>query len=154
MRFVIPAGRTAARIVRIARIASFAGIALFLGCSSRTPEQDLLRKTEPVGSWLAALQMTGEKWLANGVPHAFVRTTVEAAQKELAQADQEAKKSSARPEVRDHLRRIIAAGRSEGERLRHAAAAGDRRAGPPVIQRLAALHADYAALRKAEEPAR
>lgn len=154
MRFVFPAGRTAARIARIARGASLAGLVLLLACPSRSPEQELFRKAEPVGSWLAALQMTGEKWLANSVPRSFVRTSVAAAQDELEKADQEARKSSARPEVRDSLRRLIAAGEAAGKQLRRAAAAGDRGAVPPVVQRLAALHADYAALRKSVEPAR
>jgi hypothetical protein len=123
--------------------------ALLVSCGHQTPEQELIQKVEPVGSWLAALQMTGEKWTANGVPKAFVRTSVEAARGPFADAAQAAAESSARPAVRDPLRRLIAAGAAESDRLQRAAAADDRKAAGPVISRLAALHSSFSALQKA-----
>jgi hypothetical protein len=141
-------------MARMARIVWIIAIfTLFVSCGHQTPEQELIQKVEPVGSWLAALQMTGEKWAANSVPKAFVRTSVEAARGPFADAAQAAAESSARPAVRDPLRRLIAEGAAESDRLRRAAAADDRKAAGPVIARLAALHASFSLLQKAGQKA-
>jgi hypothetical protein len=49
------------------------------------------------------------------------------------------------------MEQIIAGGESEADRLRRAVAAEDRRAAAPSVQRLAALHARFEALRKSIE---
>ena len=126
-------------------------VASLLSCQHQTPEQELLQKVEPMGSWLAALQMTGEKWTANSVPAAFVRTTAEAARGPFEQAARDAAESKARPAVRDPLRKLISDGEAESDRLRRSAAAEDRGAAAPVIRRLAALRASFAALKAACE---
>jgi hypothetical protein len=135
-------------------MAATAVAAVLLSCQQQSPEQELIQKVEPVGSWLAALQMTGEKWTANSVPDAFVRTTVEAAQGPFAKAARDAAESTARAAVRDPLRQLISAGEAASDRLRRAAAASDRGAAAPVIRRLAELGASFAALKKscAEPP--
>lgn len=102
-----------------------------------------------MGSWLAALQMTGEKWTANSVPSRFVKASVEAACGSFADAAREAAQSSARPAVRDPLRRLIAESRAASDLLRRAAAAQDRASALPVVQRLAALRARFTALAQA-----
>lgn len=135
-------------------IAAIAAAAvLFLSCQQQTPEQELIRKTDAVGPWLAALQMAGEKWTVNSVPATFVHTSVDAAQKAFTKAARETGRSDARTDLRDHLGRLIAGGQAESARLRRAVAAQDRRAAVPAIRGLAALHADFEALSKAfEEP--
>lgn len=147
-----PTGRPVTAVV-MAAVAVAA--ALSVSCQKQNPEQDLLQKVEPVGSWLAALRMTGEKWTANGVPAAFVRTTAEAARGPLEQAAQDDEDSKARPAVRDPLRQLISESRTAGDRLRRAAESDDRKAAQPVLQELAALQARFAEIRKAgEEPSR
>jgi hypothetical protein len=148
----MPAGRPVTAVL-MAAVAVAA--ALFVSCQKQNPEQDLLQKVEPVGSWLAALRMTGEKWTANSVPAAFVRTTAEAARGPLEQAAQDDADSKARPAVRDPLRQLISEGRAAGDRLRRAADSDDRKAAQPVVQELAALQARFAEIRKTcEEPSR
>jgi hypothetical protein len=129
-------------------MAAVAVAAALLSCQKKNPEQELIQKVEPVGSWLAALQMTGEKWTANSVPDAFVRTTVEAARGPFEQAAQDTAESTARSAVRDPLRKLISDGEAESDRLRRDAAAQDRGAAAPVIRRLAALRVSFAALKK------
>jgi hypothetical protein len=141
----MPMGRPVTAVL----MAAVAVAAALLGaCGKQTPEQDLLQKVEPVASWLATLQMTGEKWTANSVPATFVRTTAEAAGDAFEQAAQDGRDSQARPALRDPLRALISESRSAGDRLRSAAEADDPRAAPPVLRDLAALQARFAALRK------
>lgn len=108
-------------------------------------------KVGPVGSWLAALQMTAEKWTANSVPDSFVTNTVDAAQGPFKNAAQDVAKSEARTEVRERLRGLIAGGLAESDHLRHAAQSEDRRTAVPIARKLAALHADFKALEKSCE---
>lgn len=58
------------------------GIVLLLlaaACSKQTADE--------ASSWIATLQFTGEKWLANSVPTSFVRATIESADKALEKND-------------------------------------------------------------------
>jgi hypothetical protein len=133
------------------RIATVA-IAFFLvSCQHKAPEQELAQKTEAVGSWLSSLEMTGEKWAVNSVPRTFVRTSADAALSAFQKADQAARESDARPEVRDGIRQVIAEGEAEGKRLRQAAEANDRAAALPAAGRLKVLKARFDALKKACE---
>jgi len=123
-----PAGRRCGAILIAA--------ALLAACQRPSPEQELLDKADPAGSWIATLQMTGEKWLANSVPLSFVKTTCKAADEDLGQTAQETPKSKARPEVRDPLRELISQTRAAGQSLRRAAVANDR---PEVARQVALL---------------
>jgi hypothetical protein len=119
-----------------------------LSCQKQTPEQELAQKMEAVGSWLATLQMAGEKWSVNSVPGAFVRTSAEAAASAFDKAEQAAAESAAGPEAREGFRQVIAAGKMESDRLRRAVEAKDRSAALPIAGRLKGLHARFDALRE------
>jgi hypothetical protein len=127
-------------------LAVLAAVAL-LACQQKPPEEELLKKLEPVGSWLATLQMLGQKWNANSVPTSFVKTTLSAAGKEFEKAAEETAKSKARPAVRDPLRQLVAEAQAASADLRHAVEAADRPGVARQVGRLAALHQRFEALR-------
>ena len=128
-------------------------LAALLACQHQTPDQELLDKADAAGSWIATLQMAGEKWLANSVPTSFVKTTCEAADEDLDQAAGEAEKSQAGPAVRDPLRQLISQARAAGKGLRRAAVANDRPGAAQEVRRLAALRSGFAALKQRQEGA-
>lgn len=134
------------RRVWIAGLALLA--ALLFACQHKQPEEELLKKIEPVGSWLASLQMAGEKWLANSVPSAFLKNTVAAARKELDSAAEEIAKSPARPEVRDPLRRLVTEATAANTGLERAVEINDRKGVARHTGRLAELHATFEALQE------
>ncbi|HEX3552124.1 MAG TPA: hypothetical protein VIA62_02720 [Thermoanaerobaculia bacterium] len=122
--------------------------ALLAACQHKSPEQELLDKADAVGSWIATLQMAGEKWLANSVPKSFVKSTCKEADRDLDQATGETAKSQARPEVRDPLRQLISQTRAAGASLRRAVATNDRPGAAREAGRLAALGRQLAAWKK------
>src|SRR6185295_7347277 len=109
------------------KMAAALAAAALLACQPKPPEEDLLKKVEPVGSWLASLEMAGQKWGANSVPTSFVRSMASVAGKQLEKAVQETARSKARPEVRLPLQRVIAEAGAANAGLRQAVAANDRR---------------------------
>ena len=135
----------------LASLAAALTAAMLLACQAKSPEEDLMKKVEPVGSWLASLEMTGQKWVTNSVPTSFVRNITAAARKELDKAAEEAGRSTARPALRDPLRKILAEATAANAGLRQAVAANDRHQLVQEVARLAGLHARFEALRKAEE---
>jgi hypothetical protein len=139
-----PAGRRCRAILVAA--------ALFASCRHKSPEQELLDKADPAGSWIATLQMAGEKWGANSVPASFVKTTCEAADEDLDQAGQETAKSKARPEVRDPLHQLISLTRVADANLYQAVAANDRPEAARQAGRLAALRQRFEAWKKSVSP--
>jgi hypothetical protein len=122
---------------------------VLFACQKQSPEQKLLKSSEPVVSWLATLRMTGEKWAANSAPSRFVRSTAQAADDSFEQAERDAERSKANPALREPFHRLFADSRSACDELRRAAVANDRAAALPIAQRLASLQAELAALRKA-----
>src|SRR6185436_10386139 len=120
-----------------------------LACQSEPPEKALWKKVQPVGSWLATLEMLGQKWEANSVPASFVRTTTSSAGDAFSTAAEEAAKSPARPEVRDPLRQLVAEAGAASDGLWHAVEANDRQAVAREVGRLAGLEARFEALQKA-----
>ena len=141
-----PAGR------RLRAVFAAALLAFLIACGHESPEQELLDQAAPVGSWIATLQMAGEKWIANSVPTSFVKTTWKAADEDLDQAAQEAAKSKARPAVRDPLRRLISQTQSSGLSLRQAAEANDRPEVARQTVRLAALRKQLADWKQSAGP--
>ncbi|HEV7505173.1 MAG TPA: hypothetical protein VGS07_09695 [Thermoanaerobaculia bacterium] len=139
-----PAGRHCGAI--------FVAAALLASCQHQTPEQELLDKADPAGSWISTLQMAGEKWLANSIPTSFVKTTCQAADDDLRDAAEQAANSKARPDMRDPLRRMISQAQVAGKSLRQAVTANDR---PEVARqdaRLAALRKQFEAWKKSVSP--
>lgn len=123
---------------------------LLIGCQAKSPEEQLLKAVQPVGSWLASLEMTGRKWIGNSVPASFVRSATKAARKEIEKASEEAGKSTARPGLRDPIRTLLAEAGEAGDALRHAVDQGDREGAAREVARLAALHQRFEALTKGE----
>jgi hypothetical protein len=123
--------------------------AVLLACQQKSPEEDLLKKVAPVGSWLASLEMAGQKWAANSVPASFVRTSVATAGKELDKAAKEAAKSKARPAVLSPVRQVVAEAKAASEGLSKAVEANDRAGVARAVGRLAGLHSRFEALQKA-----
>ena len=119
---------------------------VLLACQEKSPEQELLKKVEPVGSWLASLEMAGQKWNANSVPTSFVKSTTSAARKELEKAAEDAAKSRARPEIRNPLRQILAEAQAANAGLRQAVEANDRSRLAREIGRLGGLRTRFEAL--------
>lgn len=134
-----------------ASLAAALTAAMLLACQAKSPEEDLMKKVEPVGSWLASLEMTGQKWATNSVPTSFVRNMTSAARKQLDKAVEEAGRSTARPGLRDPLRKILAEATAANAGLRQAVAANDRQRLAQEVARLAGLHTRFEALRMAEE---
>jgi hypothetical protein len=114
-----------------------------LACQSQSPEEELVQQARPAGSWLATLRWTGEQWAANSVPESFVRTTLDAAKKDFDQIADAAKKSQARPEVRQPLQGILDEGTAAGAALEKAVEADDRPGVTRQVARLAALQARF-----------
>jgi hypothetical protein len=121
---------------------------LILACQSKSPEEELLKAVQPVGSWLASLEMTGRKWRDNSVPASFVRTTTAAAREAIGKAADEAGKSKARPGLRDPIRALLAEAEEASGNLDRAVGQGDRSGVAREVARLAALHARFEALAK------
>jgi hypothetical protein len=115
-------------------------------CQKKSPEEDLLKKVEPVGSWLASLEMTGRKWLANSVPTSFAKNSLSAAGKAFDKAAEETAKSEAGPEVRARLGQLVSEARAAGAGLRRGIEAGDRGAVAREVGRLAQLHRRFDAI--------
>lgn len=122
--------------------------AVLLACQQKSAREELLKKMDPIGSWLAALQMTGEKWAANSVPTSFVRTTSGAARKAFEKAAKETDKSPASSELRAALRALIGEAGAAAVGLERAARTPDRAAAARQVARLAALHARFEKLSK------
>jgi hypothetical protein len=125
--------------------------ALIVACQSKSPEEELLKAVQPVGSWLASLEMTGRKWSDNSVPASFVRETTAAAREAIGKAAEEAGKSNARPGLRDPIRALLAEAEEAGANLGRAVEHGDRTGVAREVGRLAALHARFEALAKGAE---
>jgi hypothetical protein len=93
-------------------------VALLAACSRQTPDEQLKKDFEPVKSWAATIQLTGERWHRNSVPAAFVRATIAAAEKEYESAAQSIDQSSAGKDLRDQLKRELDADRTAAQRLK------------------------------------
>ncbi|HEX3125843.1 MAG TPA: hypothetical protein VH394_00790 [Thermoanaerobaculia bacterium] len=124
---------------------------LLTGCQSKTPEEELVKAVQPVGSWLASLEMTGRQWSANSVPASFVRSATKSADKEIEKASEAAEKSTARPGLRDPIRALLAEAKDAGDSLRRAVDQGDRAGVAREVGRLGALHQRFDTLTKGLE---
>ena len=114
---------------------------LVAACGHKTAEQKLLDTIDPADSWIAALQLTGEKWLTNSVPTKFVRTTVDSAKKNLEKVDQALDHSDApRPMIEAVRHQLEVATAAAGD-ITQAVQLNDRRAVAISVRRFAAAHA-------------
>lgn len=125
------------------RLGAIVAAAAFFACQQKSPEEKLLKKIEPAGSWVATLQMTGEKWNANSVPTSFVRTSAGAARKAFDKASKEAAKAQANPALRAAARELIGEAQAAAAGLQSAVAANDRAAVARLVGRLAALQGRF-----------
>jgi hypothetical protein len=132
-------------------IALAVAASLLLACSSQSPEEKLLDTAKPAASWVATLRMVGEEWIANSVPESFVKSTVGEARKDLGKVADEAGKSSARPEVKLPLQRLMHEARAAGSGLEKAVEAGDRPGVTRQVGRIAALQGELAAWQARQE---
>ncbi|MFL6200944.1 MAG: hypothetical protein ACJ76J_17360 [Thermoanaerobaculia bacterium] len=123
--------------------------AVLLACPSKSPEEKLLKAAEPLGSWLAALEMAGRKWQANSVPASFVGSSVSAAGDQFEKVAKEAAKSEARPAMREPLRRLIAEAETAGDGLLRAVEWNDRQQAVRAVALLAGLRARFEAWKSA-----
>jgi hypothetical protein len=123
--------------------------ALLLACQSKPPEEQLLKAAEPLGSWLATLEMAGQKWEANSVPASFVGSSVSAAGDQFDKISKEAAESEARPDLREPLRRLVAEAQNACDGLDRAVEAGDRRQVARQVARLGGLRARFEAWKRA-----
>src|SRR5436309_5678 len=114
---------------------------LLAACSHKTPEQKLLDDVDPAASWVATLQLAGEKWLADSVPTSFVRGCVGGAEKEFDKTSKAIGKSPARPALRDKIRRQIEIARAAAGHLKEAVEKNDRLAVADSVKQFAAAHA-------------
>jgi hypothetical protein len=96
----------------------FLAIALLAACTHKTPEEQLKNDFKPVKSWSATVQFAGEKWSANSVPAAFVRATIDAAEKEYDKAGKAIDASRAQKDLRDQLRHELESSRAAAARLK------------------------------------
>lgn len=101
-------------------IAAGVMVLLLFACQKSSPEETLVKSTDKAAAWLPALQMIGEKWIANSVPANFVNNAADAAEKDFAAADDDISKSTASPALRERLRDDLAAGRRFARALRSA----------------------------------
>jgi hypothetical protein len=126
--------------VRVSKAAPWVLVAVALAaCHQQPPAAKLAKQAEPVGSWLATLQMTAERWSANSVPTHFARDTTAAAKKEIEAAAEAARTSDAPPGVREPLRRLLAESHIAARALGDALERGDRRAAPALAARFHTL---------------
>jgi hypothetical protein len=124
---------------------------LLVACSHKTLEQRLLQDVDPAMSWVSTLQFAGEKWLADSVPTAFVRSSVGAAKKELQKATKAIGQSRARNDLRDALQHQFEAASAAAGHLNEAIEENDRRMAAESIARLAAAHAALERMHEQEE---
>jgi hypothetical protein len=110
-------------------------------CGHKTPEQKLLDTIDPADSWIATLQLTGEKWLANSVPTRFVRSTVDAAKKDFEKVGKALDQSDApRPMILTVRHQLEVATAAAGD-VSQAVQKNDRRTVEMSVRRFAAAHA-------------
>jgi hypothetical protein len=110
--------------------------ALLAACSHRTAEEQLIKDVAPAKAWVATLRFAGEKWIANSVPTAFVRSSLGAAEKEFDRAMRSVDQSNARRDLRDQLRHHLEGSHAAAERLKNAIEKQDRRAAAAAIDGL------------------
>ena len=130
-------GKAAGTVVRLVLLWAF--VVPFAACTAKTPAEKLVAAAEPVGSWLATLQMTAEKWGANSVPAHFARDTAKAAAKQLEKAAATADESPAPAAMREPLRRLLAESRAATRDFQRAVRVGDRAAAAAAASRFHAL---------------
>ena len=114
---------------------------LVAACGHKTPEQKLLDTIDPADSWIATLQLTGEKWLTNSVPTKFVRTTVDSAKKDLEKVGKTLDQSDApRPMIETARHQLEVATAAAGD-ISQAVQDNDRRTVAISVRRFADAHA-------------
>ena len=65
-------------------------LAIALCACQKSPDEKLKDTAQSAASWAATLSFAGQQWIANSVPKRFIRTSVDAAKKELDKLEQDA----------------------------------------------------------------
>ena len=103
--------------------------AILAACKGMTTAKDVADAAHPAGTWVASLRMLAQKRLANSVPKAFARDTVEAAIDAIDQSRKSiAEANDAPKESRDRALHAIADANKAAEALKDALEKNDARA--------------------------
>lgn len=134
--------------MRRARLLSILILAALWGCSSKSPEEELLDASKPLGSWVATLQWTAEAWTANRVPTAFARNVVAAARDNLRKTAEATAKAPISPEQRAPFTAAIHEAQAAAVALLQAVERADKASVKGQAGRLADLGKRVEALRR------
>ena len=108
-------------------------LALALCACSQSPDEKVKDTAQTVSSWAASLSFAGQQWAGNSVPKRFMRTTIDAADKEL-------EKSAGAVEGKsDRVSRDISEVRHLADELGRAVERRDRQSAIKIASRLDAL---------------
>ncbi len=110
------------------------GTLSILACARKSPETLIAEHDRSLVSWEQTVRFVGEGWLANDVPSAYARRTLETTLDELAKEDRAIASEPLTPETRMTLRRSIARCREITRSLDTAVVAGDRRGAARAIE--------------------
>ncbi len=121
---------------------------LAVSCARHSPEQKLVKSIDAAASWVPALQMTAEKWVANAVPATFTASAAQAAQKEFANAQKQIERSNADRELRDRVAADFQKANSFAEALSKAVDHDNPREIVPKIPALPPINSDLDAVQK------
>ena len=105
-------------------------------CQQKSPDEKLKDTAQTAGSWAATLSFAGEQWIANSVPRRFIRTSVEAAKKELDKSQQDVAKSDASRALRDRIGYDIAEEHRLAIELHDAVEKRDRSRAATIVSQL------------------
>jgi hypothetical protein len=121
---------------------------LVAGCARKTPEQKLAGEAGTAASWVATFQFASEAWLANRVPGAFLRDTIQSGEKNLQKSEQSVEESEANERMRATVRDSLKTARVASAELKAALERGDRAGVARARMRFAAA---YSTLHEVEE---
>jgi hypothetical protein len=134
--------------MRRARLLPILILAALWGCSSKSPEEELLDAAKPLGSWVATLQWTAEAWTANRVPTSFARNVVDAAKDNLRKTAEATAKAPAGKDQKAPFLAGIREAQAAAAGLLRAVERADRAAVTSQAKRLADLGKRVEALRR------
>ena len=124
------------------RLLSLALTLALVACQQKSPDEKVKDTAKTAGSWAATLCFGGQQWIANSVPKRFIRTSVDAAKKELYKSQQDVAKSDASKALRDRVGHDIAETQHLATELRDAVENRDRPRAAVVVSQLERIAKD------------